>query len=308
MLTIATRGSMLALRQAETIRTALLTASPGLAGIELLIVKTRGDLIHNAPTATIGGKGLFVKEIEEALLDGRADLAIHSMKDMPAELPRGLILGSVPQREDPRDVLLTQRFASLEALPAGARVGTGSLRRQALLRALRPDLAATPLRGNVDTRLNKLLEGGLDAVIVAAAGLNRLGLAAPHCIHLPAGHFIPAAGQGALGIEYREDDHELAAITAPLDHPATRVCVEAERAFLAGLGGNCHMPIAAHAVMTGEDSLSITGLLMDPQGERVVRRQAGGHVNNARAIGFSLAHAVKDAGGAAVLAEVRGLA
>jgi len=233
-ITIATRGSKLALWQAEHIAARLRERHPGLA-VELLKIKTTGDKILDVPLAKVGGKGLFVKEIEEALLDGRADIAVHSMKDVPAVLPAGLVIGAVPQREDPTDALLSVAYDGLAGLPRGARVGTSSLRRQAQLAALRPDLAIETLRGNLDTRVKKLLSGQFAAIVVASAGLNRLGLAAPKRHTLAPPEFLPAVAQGALGIELRADRADVASLLAFLDHEPTRLAVTAERAFLAGL-------------------------------------------------------------------------
>jgi hydroxymethylbilane synthase len=310
-LTIATRGSKLALWQAEHIR-ALLEKEHALE-VRLLVLKTRGDVILDTPLSAVGGKGLFVKEIEEALLDGRADMAVHSMKDVPMELPEGLVLGAVPEREDPADVLISAKYGSLQALPPGARVGTSSLRRQAQLLALRPDCAVVSLRGNVDTRLRKLLAGEYDAVIMARAGMKRLGLSAPFMTPLTPPAFLPAAGQGALGIEFRADRRDLPDLLRFLNHPESLVRVTAERAFLAGLNGSCQIPIAAHAVLTppagtpgdaAEAALHLEGLVADVTGERLIRQSARGPARQARELGLSLARAVRQAGGDAILREL----
>ncbi len=301
-LVIATRGSKLALWQANHVSARLREAHPGLV-VELLPIKTKGDKILDVPLAKVGGKGLFVKEIEEALLDGRADLAVHSMKDVPAEQPEGLVLGVIPQREDPCDRLLSVRHDSLAALPAGATVGTSSLRRKAQLLALRPDLAIVDLRGNLDTRLGKLLDGRFDAIVVAAAGLNRLGLAAPKSVRLGPPEFLPAAAQGALGIEYRRDDRETAAALAFLDHPESRDAVLAERGFLARLEGGCQVPIAAHAVIEG-DALSLDGLVADPETGKTFRDAVRGPRSQAEALGRTLAENVLAMGAKAVLDAV----
>ncbi len=300
-LTIATRGSKLALWQAEHIQSRLLALHPGLAGVYLLVLKTKGDIIQDVPLAKVGGKGLFVKEIEEALLDGRADLAVHSMKDVPMLLQPGLTLGAVPERESAVDLFLSFRHASFDALPPGALVGTSSLRRQSQILSLRPDLTVSSLRGNVDTRLRKLTEGQFDAIIMAEAGMKRLGLSAPHAIPFSAGAFIPAAGQGALGIEHREDRVDIAALLRPLDHEPTRLCVTAERAFLAELEGNCQVPIAAHATLDATGALHLTGLVMDPAGKRAVRKNASGPASDAARLGRELAAAVRADGGAELL-------
>ena len=259
---IATRESRLALWQAEHVRE-MLQARFGLH-VELLGLTTRGDQILDRALSKVGGKGLFVKELETALEDGRAHLAVHSLKDMPMELPEGFALGAVLEREDPRDAFVSSRFAKLDALPRGACVGTSSLRRAAQLLALRPDLQIEPLRGNLDTRLRKLDEGGYDAIVLAAAGLKRLGLAARIASVFDTAQMTPAAGQGALGIEIRADATELGAQLATLVHRPSWLAVHAERAVSRGLGGSCSMPLAAHAVWQGE-MLCIDAALGDAQ-------------------------------------------
>lgn len=306
-LTIATRGSKLALWQAEHVKERVLAFNPNISSVSLLVLKTKGDKILDVPLAKVGGKGLFVKEIEEALLDGRADFAVHSMKDMPMELPPELTLGVIMKREDARDMFLSMRYESLGALPLGARVGTSSLRRQAQLLAARPDLSIVSLRGNVDTRLAKLAAGEFDAIIMAAAGMKRLGLSAPHMAELPERILLPAAGQGALGLEYRRDRADVAAVLTKLDHPATHTSVMAERGFLAGLDGGCQAPMAAHASITG-DTLSLTALLCGLDGQRRYGETASmdaalGH-QAAYDLGLSLAEKVKASGGAALLTEI----
>ncbi len=300
--TIATRGSMLALWQAEHISSLLRAQYPGLT-VELLKIKTTGDKILDVPLAKVGGKGLFVKEIEEALLDGRADLAVHSMKDVPTELPAELIVGVNPVREAPTDSLLSVKYDGLDALPRGARVGTSSLRRQAQLLTLRPDLNIESLRGNLDTRVRKLLEGQFDAIVVATAGLNRLGLTAPKHEILGPPRFLPAVAQGALGIEYRRDRPDMAALLAFLNHPETAAQVASERAFLTGLDGGCQVPIAAWSVLEG-DSLSLTGFVAGVNGENPIRLSLSGSANAAWELGAKLADQVLAAGGKAILDEV----
>lgn len=306
-LTIATRGSKLALWQAKHVKERILAACPCIAAIDLLVIKTKGDKILDVPLAKVGGKGLFVKEIEEALLDGRADIAVHSMKDVPMELPQGLCLGVVLEREDPRDMFLSVSFPGPTSLPPGARVGTSSLRRQSQILAARSDLTVVPLRGNVDTRLGKLMAGEFDAVILAAAGVKRLGLTAPHMVALPHDVLLPAAGQGALGLEFSTAEHNLAGLLAPFDHRESHLCVAAERGFLAGLDGGCQTPIAAHASVS-DGKLRLDALLMDPEGRRVFREC--GHISafavpdEARALGLKLAKRVRHAGGAALMAEL----
>ncbi len=300
--TIATRGSKLALWQANHIKSLLEGKHPGLS-VELLVLKTQGDKILDVPLAKVGGKGLFVKEIEEALADGRADLAVHSMKDVPVERHPGLTLGAVPEREDLADMLLGVRYGSLEELPQGAVVGTSSLRRQAQLLGLRPDLSIRMLRGNLDTRVGKLLEGQFDAIVVAAAGLNRLGLGAPKGVRLAPPDFLPAVAQGALGLEYRADDARMAELTAFLNHPDTRDAVEAERAFLARLEGGCQVPIAAWGRVSGGD-VSLTGLVADPEGREVFRVESSAPRAQAVELGRQVADKVLEAGGGRILREV----
>jgi hydroxymethylbilane synthase len=305
-LVIAARGSRLALRQAEHVRDLLARAHGFDCAITAL--KTRGDLVTDAPLHRIGGKGLFVKEIEEALLDGRADIAVHSMKDLPVDLPPGLILGAIPARESPFDMLLSARRPGLDALPAGARVGTGSLRRGAQLKALRPDLEIALLRGNVDTRLKKLLQGDFDAVVMAAAGLRRLGLEAPFMELLAPPRFLPAPGQGALALECREDRADVREALSALHDAEAADCVAAERAFLAGLDAGCRAPVAAVAVLGGGNRpdavLSLEGLIADPEGRRVVRGEISGPRGEARGLGAALAAQVASEGGADILREL----
>ncbi len=301
-ITIATRGSKLALWQANHIK-ALLESKHSVQ-VELLVLKTKGDIILDVPLAKVGGKGLFVKEIEEALLDGRADIAVHSMKDVPMELPVGLTLGVIPQRENPADLLLSKTFSSLESLPHGAVVGTSSLRRQAQILSLRPDLQIISLRGNVDTRLRKLLDGEFDAIVMAAAGMHRLGLKAPCMSFLEPPQFLPAAGQGALGLEFDEKRQDIADLLAFLDHKDTHHCVLAERAFLAGLEGGCQVPIAAFATLASsaaDADLTLEGFVANPDGTEIIRQKITATRNKAKALGFQLAESVKNAGGALLL-------
>jgi hydroxymethylbilane synthase len=301
-LVIATRGSALALWQANHIKDLLETAHPGLS-VELLKIKTKGDKILDVPLAKVGGKGLFVKEIEEALLDGRAQLAVHSMKDVPTELPEGLEVGIIPEREAPTDSLLSVEYDGLAGLPEGAVVGTSSLRRQSQLAMLRPDLKIQSLRGNLDTRVNKLLNGEFDAIVVATAGLNRLGLSAPKQEILGPPDFLPAVAQGALGIEFHTANTEVAAMLAFLDHAPTKRQVLAERGFLTGLDGGCQVPIAAWSVIEGE-TISLTGFVADVDGSRPIRMTETGHVDTAWDLGLALADRVLAAGGKAILDEV----
>lgn len=305
-LVIATRGSALALWQANHIKSRMEAQHAGLA-VELLVLKTRGDIILDVPLAKVGGKGLFVKEIEEALLSGAADVAVHSMKDMPMLLPEGLILGAVPEREVLTDLFLSERFASLASLPQKATLGTSSLRRQAQVLAERPDLNITMLRGNVETRLRKMKDGQYDAIILASAGIKRLGLSATHQEELAPPRFLPAVGQGALGLEMREDRQDVRDLTAFLEHRPTRLCVEAERAFLAGLDGGCQVPIAGHAMLTNDkesngDNVRLVGLVAEPDGTLLLRRTLEG--NNPVMLGQNLASELLNAGARDILEKL----
>ena len=303
-LTIATRGSQLALAQARWVAARLAELRPGLT-VELNVIKTTGDKILDVPLAQVGGKGLFVKEIVDALLQGRAELAVHSMKDVPSELPPGLVLAAVSRREDARDLLVSRDGLGLEALPEGGRVGTSSLRRQAQLLALRPDLAMVSVRGNVETRLRKLLDDNLDGVVLAAAGLNRLGLKDVKAHHLDTSQMLPAVGQGALGLECRDDDASTRELLAGLDHPETAAAVAAERGFLARLEGGCQVPIAGHAVLE-KGIVVLRGLVASLDGRRVVRGEGLAPPARARAMGESVAEEILEAGGREILAQVYG--
>ncbi|MDI3283767.1 hydroxymethylbilane synthase [Polyangium sp. 15x6] len=265
-LILATRRSALALAQSRAFARALVEVSPGLTVGELEIV-TSGDKITDRPLQEVGGKGLFVKELEEALLDGRAHFAVHSYKDVPAVIPDGLVISCVPRREDPRDVFITRTGATLADLPRGSRVGTSSLRRAAAIGLARPDLVIVPLRGNVDTRLRKLDEGHVDAIVLALAGLRRLGLERRATEVLDPAVMLPAIGQGALGIECREADAETRSALAPLDDPETSVRVAAERGVMVALGADCRTPVAAHAVRTDE-GLWIRAMIAEADGSR----------------------------------------
>jgi len=301
---IATRESRLALWQAEHVR-GVLTERFGLR-VELLGMTTRGDQILDRTLSKVGGKGLFVKELEAALEEGRAQLAVHSLKDVPMELPSGFVLAAVWEREDPRDAFVSPRHASLAELPHGARVGTSSLRRQAQLLALRPDLDIQPLRGNLDTRLRKLDEGGYDAIVLAAAGLLRLGLGERIRATFDVREMIPAAGQGALGLEVREDDAALRALLAQTSHHATEFAALAERAVSRTLGGSCSMPLAAHARWVGERLFieAALGHASDLQRPLLRASDAGVVADSAAAtaLGQTVAAKLMDAGAAAYLA------
>ncbi|BCX17098.1 MAG: porphobilinogen deaminase [Geminicoccaceae bacterium] len=284
---IGTRGSPLAMAQAELVRAALAAARPELAApgaLTLEVIRTTGDNVQDRPLAEIGGKGLFTKEIDEALLDGRIDLAVHSMKDVPTVLPDGIVVAAMPERADPRDVLLAGGAASLAALPAGCVVGTASLRRAAQVLAARPDLTVVSLRGNVQTRLAKLARGEVGATLLAAAGLARLGLGTAGGTPLEPEEMLPAVAQGAIGIACRADDAEVRAAVALLGHPPTERCVAAERALLAELDGNCRTPIAALAV-EGPGGIELRGLLATPDGRHVVRVQRTGAARDADRLG-----------------------
>ena len=295
---LGTRGSPLALAQANDVAARLRQL-----GVEVALVpiRTEGDRLLDARLATIGGKGLFVKEIEEALLAGAIDGAVHSLKDLPAELPAGLALGAFPEREDPRDVLVTRAGARFEDLPARAVIGTSSPRRRALALALRPDLDVEPIRGNVDTRLRKLESGGWYAVILAAAGLSRLGLAPAHAEPLSTDVFVPAVGQGILALEVREADRRMRTLVDRLDHRATRACALAERAYLGRLGASCNTPMAAHAVLDGA-RLRMTAFVASEDGRKVLRGGDSGAPAEAELIGLRLAESLLDRGAAAVTA------
>jgi hydroxymethylbilane synthase len=271
-LTIASRQSRLAMWQAEHVQSALHKLYPS-CDVKILGMTTRGDQILDRTLSKVGGKGLFVKELEAALADGRADLAVHSLKDVPMELPPGFDLATIMEREDPRDAFVSNRYDTLAALPAGSVVGTSSLRREAMLRARYPQLVVQPLRGNLDTRLAKLDRGEYAAIILAAAGLKRLGLGARIRAWLDPQDSLPAAGQGALGIEIRAGRPALAAWLAPLHHARTAVAVEAERMVSRALGGSCEVPLAAYASWQG-DTLALRGIVATPDGLRVLHAQA----------------------------------
>lgn len=303
-LRIGTRGSALALAQATLVQQQIQQRYPEIT-VDLEIIKTTGDKIQDVPLAKIGGKGLFTKEIELAILAGEVDLGVHSMKDVPTEVPAGLVIGITTSREDPRDAFISRKYGVLEDVPPGGRIGTGSLRRRAQLLNLHPDLEIVPLRGNVDTRLRKLVEENLDGVILATAGLRRLGRGGEITAIIPADTMVPAIGQGALGLEYRQDDEETRDILAFLDDPATRVAVAAERAFLARLEGGCQVPIAAYAHFNPGE-LVLDGLIGDLTGSRIFRDQIAGPATEAAALGERLAERLLARGGARILSEIYG--
>jgi hydroxymethylbilane synthase len=300
-LTIGTRGSPLALWQAEWVRARLRERYPG-SEISLMKIKTTGDRILDVPLARVGGKGLFVKEIEEAMLRGEIDIAVHSMKDVPSDFPSGLGLACITEREDPRDALLS-RGIRFNELPRGARIGTSALRRQAQLRAVRPDLEMVMIRGNVETRLGKMETEKLDAVILAAAGLKRLGFADRISEYLPIGISLPAIGQGALGIECRLGDSTIKEMISFLNDPSTERCVAAERAFLRRCEGGCQVPIAANAELEG-DELRLTAFIGSVDGGKSVKGSITGPAERFDALGTELADRLLADGGREILDEV----
>ncbi len=298
MIRIATRKSPLAKWQANHVAGLLRAREPGLE-VRLHELSTRGDRILEVPLAQVGGKGLFVKEIEDALLAGDAEIAVHSMKDLPAVLAPGLVMAAVPLREDPRDALCSPRWKTLAALPQGARVGTSSLRRAAQLKALRPDLQTEVVRGNVETRLRKASEG-LDAVVLAYAGLRRLGLAEHATQVFSPEEMLPAVAQGALALEARADDADTLARLAPLEDPDTRVRIEAERALLRRLEGGCQIPIAGHATVQG-GTVRLRALVASVDGSQVIRGERSGPAGAAAAVGDALAEEMLAQGAAALV-------
>ena len=299
MLTIGSRGSQLALWQARWIQTRL---EPLGEQCRIEIIKTTGDKLTDVALSQVGTKGLFTKEIEEALLDGAIDLAVHSLKDMPTELPAGLTLAAIPEREDARDVLIGTRLADLAP---GARVGTGSLRRAAQLRALRPDLQIEDIRGNVDTRLRKLDEGRYDAIVLASAGLRRLGLETRITELFDPGIMCPAVGQGALAVETRDDGGPAFQIAQRLEDLDTRAAVTAERAVLASLGGGCQAPMGAHATV-GHRTIRLRAILVSPDGTQLIRKEIQGGLDNAAALGNLIGEQLLAAGGKQILEAVYG--
>ncbi|KPV99573.1 hydroxymethylbilane synthase [Pseudoalteromonas sp. P1-11] len=299
---IATRKSALALWQAEFVK-AQLEHFHADVRVELVPMSTQGDIILDTPLAKIGGKGLFVKELEQAMLDGRADIAVHSMKDVPVEFPEGLAMHTICEREDPRDAFVSNNFANLSELPQGAVVGTSSLRRQCQIRALRPDLVIKDLRGNVNTRLAKLDDGQYDAIILAAAGLLRLKMDERIADYIEPEVSLPANGQGAVGIECRIDDEVTKALLAPLEHTQTRIRVNAERAMNRHLEGGCQVPIGAYALVDGEQ-VHLRGLVGAVDGSEILHDEVTGHINDAEAIGVQLAKKLLAQGADKILAEV----
>lgn len=299
ILRIATRKSALALWQAEHVAAELRATHPGLA-VELVPMSTRGDEILDQPLATLGGKGLFLKELEVAMLEGRADLAVHSLKDVPAELEPGFALPAILPRADAADAFVSNDYAHLAALPLGARVGTSSLRRQAQLRAVRPDLSLLDLRGNVGTRLSRLDAGHYDAILLACAGLERLGLSARIRGRLAAPDWLPAPGQAAIAIEARADQPAVLALLAALDDMQTRLAVSAERAMNQALGGSCTVPVGAWCTVT-ERGLHLRGMVGDADSGRLLLAEAGANGDQAEVLGRRVAQALFDQGAGALL-------
>ncbi len=303
-LRLGTRKSVLALSQSNWVKKEIETHWPDV-NVDLVKFTTKGDKILDVPLAKVGGKGLFVKEIEDALLRKDADIAVHSLKDVPAELPEGLEVTIFPDREDPRDALIARAGLRLEELPEGARVGTSSLRRIAQLKNARPDLEVASLRGNIDTRLRKLDDGQYDAIILAAAGLRRLGLEQRIIQFLEPEVMLPAVGQGALGIEFRSMDTEVKRILTSIHHEETSICVRAERAFLFRLEGGCQVPIGAFARLNGE-ILELEGMVGNEAGTNIIRMKKQGTANQPEALGTNLGEEVLAAGGAEILRGVYG--
>ena len=300
---IGTRGSPLALWQANWVRESLSKAYPQLR-ISLVRITTKGDKLVDVSLARVGGKGLFVKEIEENLLAGRIDLAIHSMKDVPVQLPKGLHIQSIPHREDSRDVLISKDYLTLEELPRGAKIGTSSLRRRAQLLSYRPDLIMVPLRGNVHTRLAKLKTMDLDAIVLAAAGIKRMKLAGNISQPISTKVCLPAIGQGALGLETRIDDDEVNRYLSILDHEPTRQSIRAERAFLRRLGGGCQVPIAALGTVSDDGMLVLRGLVGSLDGRKLIKGMMEGEAGKALELGMALAENLLSRGADEILKEI----
>jgi hydroxymethylbilane synthase len=302
-LRIATRKSQLAMWQAAHVATLLRQTHSGLE-IELVPIVTQGDRIQDRPLAAIGGKGLFIKELELALEEQRADMAVHSMKDLPGDLPDGLVIAAVLERADPHDALVAAKAAGLDDLPRGARVGTSSLRRQAQLLAARPDLRIESLRGNVDSRLRRFDAGELDAIVLACAGLIRLGLESRIAARIDSKVCLPAVAQGVIGIECRRSDQRVLQLLSVLEHTATRTVMDAERAFAHRLGGSCQSPIAAYARLEG-DTLLLHGLVAEPDGSRLLRDSQSGSAGQPAALGALLAERMLAAGAGPLLERLR---
>lgn len=300
---IGTRGSKLALWQANWVKSVLEKKIPQ-TPIELIIIKTQGDKILDVPLAKVGGKGLFVKEIEQALLDRHIDIAVHSMKDMPAEIPQQLCIGAMPERENPLDVLISRSGLGFDQLSHGSVIGTSSLRRGAQLRHARPDIVIQPIRGNLDTRIKKLESENFDALVLAAAGVKRLNLEHQITEYLDPEIMLPAIGQGALCIEIRKDDLTIGPLVASLDHAPTRTAVAGERAFLKRLGGGCQVPVAGHGRIS-ENQFALTGLVAEVDGTRVIKGEKIGPPDSAETIGFGLAEELLARGANKILEKLK---
>ena len=302
-ITIGTRASKLALWQASYVAEAIKKEHPSYC-VELCELTTKGDRILDAPLAKIGGKGLFTKELEQAMLDGAVDLAVHSLKDMPTEVPDGLVIGAITTRLDPGDAFVSAHYAAVEDLPVGARVGTSSLRRRAQLLAVRPDLTICDLRGNVNTRLAKLDAGEFDAIVLAAAGLKRLGFERRIRSILPRSVMLPAVGQGALAIECRAGDTEILSAIAFLRDAGMTTAAQAERAFLRRVEGGCQIPVGVYAEVDANGQISIDAMIASVDGQRICRSDARGAGEQAEALGTALAEELLDAGGREILKEI----
>jgi hydroxymethylbilane synthase len=300
---IGTRGSKLALWQANWVKSALEKKFP-LHTVELIIIKTQGDKILDVPLAKVGGKGLFVKEIEHALLTGHIDIAVHSMKDMPAEIPDGLCIGSVPERENPSDVFISRSGLGFDEIESGSIIGTSSLRRGAQLRHTRPDIVIQPLRGNLDTRLKKLETENLDAIVVAAAGVKRLNLEYKITEYLNPDIILPAIGQGALCIEIRNEDPIIGPLVESLDHAPTRIVVKGERAFLNRVEGGCQVPIAGYGKIS-QNQFILTGLVAEVDGSQLIKAEMSGPVDSSEAIGIDLAEELLAKGAGKILKKLK---
>ncbi|HZX14125.1 MAG TPA: hydroxymethylbilane synthase [Thermodesulfobacteriota bacterium] len=300
-LRIGSRGSRLALLQAEFIRSLIKSKFPEIT-TELHIIRTTGDKILDSQLSEIGGKGVFVKEIEDALIRNEIDIAVHSMKDLPTILPNGLTIGAVAERHDPRDVLVSKNDIKFNELPKGAKVGTSSLRRQAQLLNLRPDLQILPLRGNVDTRVRKVRSEGLDSAVLALAGLERMGFKDEIAEIFPVDVLVPAPGQGALAVECREDDREINDIIFQINHKESSISASAERAFLAELGGGCQVPVGCYARIK-KDRINILGLIASTDGREIIREEIDGSVEIHQALGRELALTILNKGGREILSK-----
>jgi hydroxymethylbilane synthase len=299
---IGTRASQLALAQALWVRNRISDRYPD-TKVEIAKIKTRGDRIIDRPLSSIGGKGLFVKEIEEALQRDDIDVAVHSLKDVPAEIPNNLHIGIIPEREDPHDVIISRNNIVLDHLPKGSSMGTSSLRRTAQLLHYRPDLNVIPLRGNLDTRLRKLHTEDLQAIVIAAAGLRRVGLSERITQSLPIGIMVPAIGQGALGLELRRDDHKVKSFLAFLDHYPTSIAIQAERSFLLELRGGCELPVGGHAILDGK-VVHLDALVASPDGKRVFRNSMEGTADEAGLIGARLAKMLLGSGAQQIIDDI----